>query len=50
VNSKPDKPSQLDRFIETAKTLGCDEDEARFKKKLGKIANAKVVPKDGDKK
>jgi hypothetical protein len=30
------------RFIETAKALECDEDEARFKEKLGKIARAKV--------
>jgi hypothetical protein len=33
--------SQVDRFIETAKALECDEDEARFKEKLGKIAKAK---------
>jgi hypothetical protein len=38
----PSFPCQLDRFIETAKALECDEDEARFKEKLGKIAKAKV--------
>jgi hypothetical protein len=32
---------QHDRFIETARKLECDEDEARFKEKLGKIAKAK---------
>ena len=36
--------SQAERFRETAKALECDEDEARFKEKLGKIAKAK--PKD----
>jgi hypothetical protein len=35
------KDTQIDRFLETAKALECDEDEARFKEKLGKIAKAK---------
>ncbi len=35
---------QADRFIETARALGADEDEAAFKAKLGVIARQK--PKD----
>ena len=45
--NKPDRPivkPQSDRFIELARELGCDEDEAAFKAKLGKIAQQK--PKD----
>lgn len=33
--------SQIKRFIETAKELGADDDEATFKAKLGQIAKAK---------
>jgi hypothetical protein len=36
--------SQFDRFKEAARKLECDEDEARFKEKLGKIAKAKPTP------
>ncbi|MEJ1977611.1 MAG: hypothetical protein WDN49_17405 [Acetobacteraceae bacterium] len=40
------KQSQRDRFIETARQLGADEDEAAFKAKLATIAKQK--PKDED--
>ena len=30
--------TQRDRFVETARALGCDEDEAAFKAKLAVIA------------
>jgi hypothetical protein len=33
--------SQRDRFIETARALGADEDEAAFKAKLAVIARQK---------
>jgi hypothetical protein len=36
-----EKTLQIERFRQTAKQLECDEDEARFKEKLGKIAKAK---------
>jgi aminoglycoside/choline kinase family phosphotransferase len=36
------KKEQLNRFIETARKLGADEDEATFKKKLGVIARQKL--------
>jgi len=44
ANEKELNKSQSERFIETARQLGCDEDEAAFREKLGQIAKAK--PKD----
>jgi hypothetical protein len=35
---------QYRRFIETARELGCDEDEAAFDEKLRRIATAKLKP------
>jgi len=35
---KQEQPGQLERFKETARKLGVDEDEGAFKKKLGVIA------------
>ena len=43
ANGKPDD-DQRQRFIETARALGADEDEAAFKEKLRVIARQK--PKD----
>jgi hypothetical protein len=45
--SRPrDGPEQQSkRFIETARELGCDEDEAAFDKKLRQIATVKPKPK-----
>jgi len=37
--------TQHERFIETARELGCDEDEAAFDEKLRRIATAKPKPK-----
>ncbi|WP_291343708.1 hypothetical protein [Acidiphilium sp. 20-67-58] len=39
---KPD--DQIDRFKEAARNLGCDEDEARFDEKLGKLVKHKSKP------
>jgi hypothetical protein len=39
----PKKP-QLERFIETARQLACDDDKERFEEKLGRIAKAKPKP------
>lgn len=36
---------QHDRFIEAARALGCDEDEATFTEKLKVIASHKPAPK-----
>lgn len=40
---QPDK-NQFNRFLETARKLGCDEDKERFEKALGKIAAYKPPP------
>jgi hypothetical protein len=39
------KKSQRERFIETARAIGADEDEAAFKAKLAVIARQKPKPK-----
>jgi hypothetical protein len=39
--SKPVTRNQVDRFVETARQLGCDEDEKAFDEKLKKIASPK---------
>ncbi len=36
------KSKQADRFVEAARQLGADEDEAAFKAKLAQIARQKV--------
>ena len=36
------KKNQLDKFKEAARELECDDDEARFEEKLGKLAKQKV--------
>jgi hypothetical protein len=38
--------SQGKKFVETARELGCDEDEGAFKERLGKLLSAPVPPKD----
>jgi hypothetical protein len=35
---------QPDRFVEAARALGCDEDEAKFNAALGKVARHKPPP------
>jgi hypothetical protein len=40
-SGKKSDPTQSKRFIETARELGCDEDEAAFEEKLKQIATAK---------
>lgn len=45
-SDKPDITARVQhaRFLETARALGCDEDEAAFKAKLGVIARQKPKP------
>lgn len=38
-----EKP-QLDKFKEAARELECDDDEKRFKQRLGKLAKARPAP------
>jgi hypothetical protein len=40
-----DDRTQSERFIETARALGCDEDPAAFDAKLRQIASYKPPPK-----
>ena len=40
---KTDKP-QLDKFKEAARDLECDDDDQRFKERLGSLAKAKPTP------
>jgi hypothetical protein len=42
----PEAKSQRDKFIETARAIGADEDEAAFKKKLEKIVKAPTKKKE----
>jgi hypothetical protein len=42
-NSRPPDQTQFERFVETARALGCDEDKERFEEQLGKIAAHKPV-------
>ncbi len=41
TSKKTEPKSQRDRFIEKARELGCDEDEARFNATLKRVAAAK---------
>jgi hypothetical protein len=43
--NKPPEAVQIDRFIETARALGCDEDKDKFEAQLGKIVAQKSPPK-----
>lgn len=47
TKNQPNKTSQIDRFKETARALGCDEDPAAFDEKLKAIARHK--PKNDSK-
>jgi hypothetical protein len=45
TNSRRPSEGQVDRFIETARKLGCDEDEGAFEEKLKRVAKARPKPK-----
>ncbi len=47
MSSEARSPSQRDRFIETARALSCDEDEAAFDEKLKAVVKPSLV-KGGD--
>lgn len=46
TESKP-KKSQLDKFKDAARELQCDDDEARFKERVGKLVKPKEHPENG---
>ncbi len=39
-----DEKPQLDKFKDAARELDCDDDDQRFKERVGKIAKAKAKP------
>lgn len=41
--TKPTSTDQHRRFVETARELGCDDDEAAFDEKLRRIASVKTT-------
>ena len=47
-SSRTTERSQRDHFVETARELGCDEDESRFNETLKRIAPKKdeSLPQD----
>jgi hypothetical protein len=44
TNEKP----QLDKFKEAARELECDDDDTRFKERVGKLVKHKPVEKSDD--
>ncbi len=46
TGKKTEPKPQRDRFIETARELGCDEDEDRFNAMLKRVAKAPAKVKD----
>lgn len=43
-DSKSNQSTQLNRFKEAARTIGCDESEAAFDGKLAEVAKHKPAP------
>ena len=41
----PEQKTQLEKFKDAARELECDDDEKRFKERLGKLVKAKPGPK-----
>ena len=39
-----DDKTQIDKFKQAARELECDDDDQRFKERLGKLAKAKPAP------
>lgn len=50
MTNKTDKRPQSERFIEAARELEADDDEATFKAKLAAIARQKPKPEDKESK
>lgn len=44
MKKTPKDQSQNDKFIQTARELGCDESEEAFNEKLKKLAETKPEP------
>jgi hypothetical protein len=39
------EPTELDKFKQAARDLECDDDEARFRERVGKLVKQKPVEK-----
>lgn len=48
IDNQKDAGSQHARFLETARALGCDEDEAAFDEKLKAVVGPSLPKKKGD--
>jgi hypothetical protein len=49
TDAPQDKKSQREKFIETARAIGCDEDEDAFKERLKTLVTAPhIAPKDAE--
>lgn len=44
--SNKSKTTQLDKFKDAARELECDDDEQRFKERLGKLVKTEPAKKD----
>jgi len=42
----PDDKPQIDKFKKAARELECDDDEQRFKERLGKLVKKSKAPAD----
>jgi hypothetical protein len=47
--AKPKPEGQSERFIQAARDLDCDEDEARWDERLRRVAGHKPAPEKPDK-
>jgi hypothetical protein len=45
MSKQPKQSSQLDKFKDAARDLECDDDEQRFKERLGKLVKQKPAGK-----
>ena len=43
-----EEKTQLDKFKDAARELECDDDEQRFKERLGKLVRAKSTKEEKD--
>lgn len=44
MKTSPSETAQIDKFKQAARDLECDDDDQRFKERLGKLAKAKPAP------
>lgn len=47
-SASSDEKSQIDKFKDAARELECDDDEQRFKQRLGKLVKSRLPRLTGD--